>query len=450
MSLQVRLIGLIAVILLLSLLLGGAVASLSASRSVQTEMRSALAVGRQTVTAAIANVQPTDHVARDLEQIVLSFRGNRHLHVYTTADAAAHAEPVVERPMFDTVPDWLVRLIGGQPQTEAVPVVVEGRSYGSVVIQTDPHNEMVEIWNEFGDGLIVLGVFFALTIVLVYVFIGRALRPLDRLAAGLEAIGRGDYAARVSSPMPPELAKLRDSFNGMAQRLADMDGENRRLGQRLLTLREQEQSELARDLHDEVGPFLFAINIDAANITRDVDEGKVSRISGHVRSIVDAVSHMQKRVRSMLGRLRSIDVEEAGLAEAVDHLRQFWMHRHPNIRIDVAIAPDCERFGDATDRTIYHIVQECLSNAVRHGRPESVSVAIEGDGDELLITVADDGRGMSEPRNLGFGLVGMRERVQALHGRLAISSTPGQGVTVAVTLPRRALADAAASETAAS
>ncbi len=454
MTLQVRLIGLIALILMLSLVLGGAVACLSASRSVQTEMRSALAVGRQTVKAAVDNLQPGDHVRGDLEQIVLSFRGNRHLHVYMTTDPTAHAEPAIERPALDAVPEWLVRLIGGRPQMEPVPVTVAGRSYGSIVIETDPHNEMAEIWNEFGDALLVLGLFFAATIALVYVVIGRALKPLDRLAAGLEEIGRGNYRARISTPLPPELSALRDSFNGMAQRLSDMDAENRRLGQRLLTLREQERGDLARDLHDEVGPFLFAINIDAANIARDVHDGHVSRIAEHVKSITDAVSHMQKRVRRMLGRLRSLEVEEAGLGEAIGHLQQFWRRRHPGIAFRVEIAPDCESFGEPLGGTIYHIVQECLSNAVRHGQPKTVTISVERaarDGEsEVSVSIADDGRGMAEPRNLGFGLVGMRERVEALGGRLAIDSAPGRGVTVTVALPLhpRPAADAISSEAA--
>jgi two-component system, NarL family, sensor histidine kinase UhpB len=435
MSLQIRLIGLIALILLLSLLLGGRVAGLSASRSVQTEMRSALAVGRQTVAAAVGNLKPGDHVQREVEQIVLSFQGNRHLRVSMTADPSARAEPSIERPVLDSVPAWLVGLIGGRPETERVPVTVGGRSYGAIVIETDPHNEIVETWNEFGDDLLVLGVFFAATIALVYLVIGRALRPLDRLAAGLQEIGRGNYAARLTTPLPPELSQLRDSFNGMAQQLSEMDAENRRLSQRLVTLRDQERAELARDLHDEVGPFLFAINIDAANIGRHVDEGHVSRIAEHVRSITDAVTRMQKRVRHMLRRLRSVEVEEAGFAEAVGHLKQFWQRRHPEIDFDITLAPDCHSFGEPLDRTAYHIVQECLSNAVRHGQPHRIEVAITRAAGAVAIRIADDGRGMPEPRNLGFGLVGMRERVEVLGGRLSITSAPGRGVGVIVTLP---------------
>ncbi|HTO84266.1 MAG TPA: ATP-binding protein [Methylomirabilota bacterium] len=449
MSLQIRLIGLIALILLLSLVLGGTVACVSASHSVQTEMRSALAVGRQTVEAAVGSLEPSDHVARDLEQIVLSFKGNRHLHVSMTAEPAARAEPAVEQPVLDSVPSWLVRLIGGPPQTEHIPVSVGGLGYGSILIETDPHNEIVETWNEFGGDLLVLGLFFVATIALVYVVIGRALRPLDRLAAGLEEIGRGNYGARISTRLPPELSTLRDSFNAMARRLSEMDAENRRLGQRLVTLRDRERAELARDLHDEVGPFLFAINIDAANVTRHVDEGQPQRIPEHVHSIVDAVTRMQKLVRQMLGRLRSVEVEEAGLGEAVGHLAQFWQRRHPEIDFQVTLDPGCEGFDEPLARTIYHIVQECLSNAVRHGRPRTVTVSIQQErAGEVTVRIADDGRGMPEPRNLGFGLVGMRERVEALGGRLTIASAPGQGVSVSVTLPREATIAAAHAEAA--
>jgi len=111
---------------------------------------------------------------------------------------------------------------------------------------------------------------------------------------------------------------LRDSFNRMAARLAETDGENRSLNDQLLSLQEQERCDLARDLHDEVSPFLFAISVDAATACHLLEEGRAIEARDNVQSIADAVRHMQRQVRSMLGRLRPIGLAEFGLREAIE------------------------------------------------------------------------------------------------------------------------------------
>ena len=452
MSLRLRLIGLIAGALALSLALGAAIACLNASRSVETEMRSAATVARQVIETGIARLGTAEHPREDLEALVASFRGNRHLRVYLTSDGAAMAAPTLEVPAFGKVPGWFARLVGVAAETTRIAVSIGGGDGGAVVVETDPRNEILEIWNSFADSALMLILFFGPTMLLVWLFLASALRPLDRLAAALGGIGQGDYRIRLGGRLPRELSPLRDSFNRMAGQLSEATAENRRLNEQLLTLQEQERGDLARDLHDEIGPFLFAINIDALNISRHVDEGRLPPVRGHVQSIVEAVGHMQRQVRSMLGRLRPIGLAEFGLAEALANLVEFWRRRNPEIVYRLDIAADAEGFGELLDPTVYRIVQECLSNAMRHGQPTAVTVSLGrrrtacGGEDELAIMVADDGQGMVAPSGIGYGLRGMSERVKALGGDLRISSTPGQGLTVTATLPCSGASGRAAAE----
>ncbi len=187
----------------------------------------------------------------------------------------------------------------------------------------------------------------------------------------MEQVGHGDYAIRVSDPLTPELARLRDSFNRMAARLAATNADNRRLNEQLLTLQEEERNEIARDLHDEVGPFLFAINVDASQhgatcLARDARRNW-RRI---LQSIAEAARHLQRRsaryARVACGRsLRS----KFGLAEAVGRLVDLWRRRLLEIEYRVSVAPDCEgleRLKSRDDR-VTGSCRECLSNAVRHG-----------------------------------------------------------------------------------
>jgi two-component system, NarL family, sensor histidine kinase UhpB len=439
MSLRYRLIALVAVALMVSLAIGGLITCFNASRSVRTEMRSALLVGRQTVDIGIRGLQSAQDPQRALDDLVASFKGNRHLRVSVTGGATASTAPISDRLLFSGVPAWFVRLVGVEPKTDQVPVTVDGRPYGTVVIETDPHNEILEVWNDVNESFAVLALFCGLTILLIYLFTGRALRPLDRLAFALERVGQGDYGTRISDRLTPELARLRDSFNRMAERLAAIDSDNRRLNNQLLTLQEEERSAIARDLHDEVSPFLFAINVDLANISRLPKEKRTAELPAHIESIGDAVRHMQRQVRSMLGRLRPIGLAEFGLVDAIANMIEFWQRRHPEIEFEVNVSPGCESLGDLADTTIYRIVQESVSNAVRHGKPASIAVSVRRtrgqDLHDVIVEVSNDGQGMREAPIVGYGLLGMKERAMAMGGHVTFFNRPGGGFAVTSVLP---------------
>jgi two-component system sensor histidine kinase UhpB len=435
MSLRSRLIGLVCLALLVSLALGGVIAWVNASRSVRTEMRSALLVARQTVEAAIDELQNASEPSGKVDELVASFEGNRHLRVRFIGEAQMVAAPVVDTPAFASVPGWFVHLVGVSPATERVAINLGGRDYGTIAIETDPHNEILEVWNELTQSLVAPAVFCGLTILLIYVFVGRALRPLEALALAMEQVGDGRYRTHVGGRLAPELSRLRDSFNAMALRLAEADAENRRLHGQLLNLQEQERADLARDLHDEVSPFLFAINIDAAAASRLLKAGGTVEAEAHIQSITEAVRYMQRQVRGMLGRLRPIGLAEFGVQEAIENTIAFWRRRRPDIRYQLAIATRCEGFGELVSTTICRIVQECLSNAVRHADPGSIAVLIERDGEDVKVEVTDDGRGRSGSSGLGYGLLGLSERVRAVGGRLNFANGSNKGFAVTAVLP---------------
>jgi two-component system, NarL family, sensor histidine kinase UhpB len=442
MSLRFRLSSLVCVVLLLSLALGSLFAYSNAVRSVQTEMRAALLVGRQTIESEVERLRNSANPTGDLDQLVTSFAGNRHLRVWLSgAKPAVIAAPVNENSRFGRMPGWLVRLIGGTPETRRISATIAGRDYGTVVIETDPDNETLEVWNEFKDSLIAPSVFCLLTLTIIYLFIGRTLRPLKDLAGALEEVGDGSYRTRLSGRLPPELSRLRDSFNRMAARLAETDADRRRLNEQLLTLQEQERGELARDLHDEVSPFLFAVNADAATASRLLTKGRTAEAAEHVRSIIDAVTHIQRQVRHMLGRLRPVGLADLGLAAAVENLAAFWRRRQPQIRYNVSIGSECNDLPELIATTICRIIQEALSNAVRHAEARVVTIsverrrdAVEG-GECIIVQVADDGRGMGREASIGYGLTGLGERIAALGGRLRFTNRPDGGFAVAAVLP---------------
>jgi two-component system sensor histidine kinase UhpB len=432
-SLRLRLIGLVAIGMAVSLIFGAAIACINASRSVQTEMRAALAVARQAVENAVRSPYGPDTL-REIQSAIAAFDGNRHVHL-SLAGAVA-ATPVLEDPAIAAVPAWFAGLIRAERTVIRIPVAVAGIGATAVIIESDPRNEILETWNAFCDTVVVLALFCGVTFALIHIVVGRALRPLDRLCGALQDIGRGDYTARIDGSLTPELARLYDSFNHMARRLADADARNRRLTREILTLQEEERRQIARDLHDEFGPCLFAVNVDAANAERLARTGRTGEIQGAVQGIADAVAHMQKHLRSMLGRLRPAGLAEFGLAEALRSLVEFWRQRDATIDYRLHVSDECYGFGDLLDTSIYRIVQEGLSNAVRHGHPASVAISVRIDADDrIVVEIADDGRGAADTGG-GFGLLGMAERARGLGGTFMSKGRPDGGFIVRAVLPR--------------
>jgi two-component system, NarL family, sensor histidine kinase UhpB len=339
------------------------------------------------------------------------------------------------------VPEWFIDALAVAPEGAQIPVLVGGHDFGTIVVETDPYNEILEVWNEFTDTVATLAVFCGMTILLIYFFVGRILRPLDRMAVALEEVGDGRYQTRISGPLPRELSRLRDSFNRMAASLATSDAENHRLNEQLLSLQERERTELARDLHDEVSPHLFAINADAATASRLIAENRLAQAGEHIHSITDAVRYMQRQIRAMLSRLRPIGLADFGLRDAIENLVGFWRRRRPEIQYEVVISAGCENLEDVVGATICRIVQEAVSNAIRHAEPKLVTVSVErrcdpeSESDEIIVAVGDDGHGMPEPGRLGYGLIGISERVRALGGRLSFANRSGGGFGVTAVLP---------------
>lgn len=434
-------------VLAVSLVAEGTVVFFSASRSVQTEMNSALHVGEQTIKGGLARLAYAPDPRRGLEDLVAEFNGSRHLRVsligagVAIGGGVAGARPSREESRFGAVPAWFAKLLAIAPRAVRVPATIAGKDYGTIIIETDPSNEILEVWNDLGDSLIVLTLFFGLIILLIHAFIGHILRPLGHLAAAIEQIGDGNYKMSIAESAIPELSRLQESFNRMARELADMEERQRQLNERLLTLQDEERREVARDLHDEVSPFLFAINADLAAVSRLARQGRSQEIVTQIGSTLDAVSRLQGQIRALLGRLRPGVLDDFGLSAAIMGAVEFWRRRRPETNFETELPPDGVSFGRLIDLTVYRIVQESLSNAIKHGNPAEIRVAVLPSGsdglkpDHVTVKVSNDGAGTAEASGFGFGLTGMRERVHALGGSIALAKDVRGRLTITATVP---------------
>ena len=441
MSLRARFLAALACTLALSLALGVALVGWHAARSVRTELTTALEIGGQAVRAGLDELPGSADPGRELWRLVGAFDGDRHVRAsLLDARGAVLAQSRLLAPAL-VAPRWFRVAIAPKLAPSDVAVVGTGDLGGAVVqLQADPANEIGEVWGELRDAALVLAVLCILTLLAVLWTLGRALRPVTGLLAGLARVGAGDYGARIAEAGPPELAALAGGFNRMAARLAEVQTQNARLQEQLLTLQEEERADLSRDLHDEIGPSLFAAGVTAATIQHLAEAGRGAEIPEQARAIQDAVAHVQRHVRDLLRRLRPVRAVEFGLGPAIGDLVAFWRGRHPGIAFSAEISADEAGMGEALKEVAYRIVQESLSNAVRHGTPSRVEVVVADVLGDTLVRVADDGMvagaGSAEAARPGFGLTGMRERVAALGGTLAVGPAErGLGWTVMARLP---------------
>jgi two-component system sensor histidine kinase UhpB len=203
-------------------------------------------------------------------------------------------------------------------------------------------------------------------------------------------------------------------------------------------LQDEERADIARDLHDEIGPQLFAANIDAATAASLIGAGRGEAALEQVRSIATAIGQIQRLVRDILQRLRPTHLAELGLSSAILDLVAFWKARRPEIEFQTALADDRE-LPEAVQETLYRIVQESLSNAVRHGAPKTIRVAIEWSAGGARVQVVNDGA-PDAAATPGYGLTGMAERVAAAGGALLAGPAAGGAWSVEATLPLAATA----------
>jgi two-component system sensor histidine kinase UhpB len=280
--------------------------------------------------------------------------------------------------------------------------------------------------------------------------VGRALAPLKALSQAMTDLESGRYDTRVTPGGAPELAAICTRLNHLAATLGDAVEEKRRLAERTVSLQDVERKEIARELHDEFGPYLFALRAHAGALMRlsDVGVPDANALRKHGGAILEQVNALQQFNRRILERLRPVGLAELGLREALGALLRLWGESHPDMAIETTISSALGETGETAELTIYRVIQEALTNVFRHAGATSVNVSVEpaeqptglhADRGFARVRVRDNGSGMKPDHKLGFGLTGMRERILALGGTLTIASDEG-GVTVEALVPNGARA----------
>src|SRR5215468_1137750 len=240
-----------------------------------------------------------------------------------------------------------------------------------------------------------------------------------------------------------EICSMRDITEHRRMQAAEQAlAQNRQFTALVQSQLEEERRAIARELHDELGQGVTAIKtIGTAIATRAGDAAP--EIRENARTIVSVATRIYDVAHGIIRRLRPSGLDHLGLAETLRGAVATWSQRHSEVRWDLVLSGELESLGEAVNITVYRIVQEALTNVVRHAGATRARITVSREriasaGDAVMVCVQDDGRGL-EPGSVRngarLGLVGMRERVQAFGGTFEISGALGEGVTVRAVLP---------------
>jgi signal transduction histidine kinase len=205
------------------------------------------------------------------------------------------------------------------------------------------------------------------------------------------------------------------------------------LSRRLVDVQEGERRHIARELHDEAGQALASLRYGLRLLEREVDQG--ASVTQRVAELMQRTDAVIDSLRGLAADLRPASLDHLGLEAA---LRQYARSAASKFGLDVRFKARGfagPRLPAVVETALYRVVQEAVTNVVRHARATRVDVLVEWRGDRVVVMVEDDGVGF-EParvqRGDHFGLLGIRERAEALGGSLILESAPGSGTTVVV------------------
>lgn len=215
--------------------------------------------------------------------------------------------------------------------------------------------------------------------------------------------------------------------------------ENRELTRLIQRHIEDERRSLSRELHDELGQYVTAIKTFAVGIANKTS-AEMPEVAASAQTIVAAANHIYDGMHNIIRKLRPGSLDNLGLSETLRDVVADWQSQNPKVRFSLELTGQLDELGETMNINLYRIVQESVTNALRHAQATAIEIKLRGsENGDVQLTIKDNGVGISMcnvDQGRHFGLLGMRERTQALMGSFSIDSMPEQGTIISVTIPK--------------
>jgi len=400
---------------------------------------------------------------------VVDATGKRAVRV--TSESALDAEPHYYEAAIRKQVVWINLFTdNGIPHVSASsdtrPPTLTTEVVGAVRVTMSPANMLAKQARRFQVEVAMAALALVASGVLAWVLARSLILPLRDAIGALRAIRGGNYRIDLPVTTGGEVGELQASIgemsvaldqskqdleNKVAARTQDLlesrnealraDADKRKLIQKVNSIIEDERKSIAVEIHDELNASLIAVRLEAQSIAtlagRAPAGPEVEDIRAKAQAITRLALDLYANGRRLVRRLRPEVLDMLGLHGAVEEMLRHY-DSGSGCRFAFHSEGDFSRLGNELAISAYRIVQEALSNVMKHAGASFAQVSLVLDEDEnvLRIAVEDDGQGFEPAVNSeGIGIIGMRERVYALRGAIAVRSAPQRGTTVAITLP---------------
>jgi two-component system, NarL family, sensor histidine kinase UhpB len=338
-------------------------------------------------------------------------------------EVEASASPPRIRLTTHGVPDWFVALLRIPNIAAAHPIIIGQAHVGDILFVPDLTPDLLEKWLGFLAIVLSGSALLALAAASAYLTTSMALRPLQQLGAGLARMQQGDYDSRIPLLGPPEVRKSCEEANQLARKLKQLAQDNRSMLRKIVSLEDNEREEIAKELHDELGPLLFAIRANAIALSGSSTDPESP--SNRLLEAAEAVQHASRRI---LEGLSPLHLDELGLEKSIRTLLQNAHAAQPSISASARLDPGLNSLDHLLSQTIYRVIQEAVTNVIKHAQATTLNVAAAMSDQAVTIEISDDGIGFPDSVPLGRGLTGMSDRSRALDGKLDLLREDGRTI----------------------
>ena len=427
------------------LLLGGSIAIWQARNAVDKEVESSINLAVQLLKLDFSRSTQYPYTDEDrwIPQL-LFLKEVRHLSIQLKSPSGEVIGGLQQHTNSqEQPPKWFIRLVkGNYPRTELQLTAFDGRKI-TLIVQPNPLDEIMEVWQE---SLRFIGSLFLLTLstfLAVSLTFNKALKSITIIVNALKVIEMGQYRQKLPDFSIQEYDSIAKAINHMTNELNISQQENRALAQHSLEIQEEERQRLSQELHDELGQSLTAIKVMAGTVGRSQADsmGAKTDIKHTTDSIISICNHLMTVVRSMMHQLHPLVLTELGLKATMEDLLNHWSITNPALKITLNCPDEVDTLEKKITIQVFRIVQECITNIVRHAQAKQVIISLNIERDDkngkiLRLMVNDDGLGCAADKiKTGFGLLGMRERINSLGGEFAIQTQPQQGMSIIASIP---------------
>ncbi|EMR13484.1 signal transduction histidine kinase [Methylophaga lonarensis MPL] len=417
--------------------LGSFFAIWQARQSVEHEVQSSFNLAVQLFDLSFKQFAEAGQSEQDWLRHLSALRETRHLNLALENDqgeqVALFTEPTED--FYAHLPRWYVYLVMTEPLAVDYMLTLDDGRIKRLVLSADPMDEIDEAWQESQ------AYFWSVIAMIIVIFVAinlvfhSMLKAVRSILSGLRQIESGQYGLSLPQFNISEFDAISTEINSLSSALNTARNNNQALARHSMQIQEQERRNMSRELHDEMGQSLTAIKAMAVAVRQPAADREAAGTA-----IIDVCNHLSGVVRSMMRTLHPLSLTDLGLGATLTDLINEWQRRDTSVSIQLGYDERVDTLHPEQAIHVYRIVQECLTNVVRHANATEVIIAVNkntyDDGRCLVsVVVEDNGIGKQNNNVQGFGLLAMRERVESMGGDFKFESVSGVGVRVEAWIP---------------